>query len=88
MPINTRCILKSDSISPSFHTKSSPRFMDNAPGSDVDKYHLIERKNHIHLLKLSIKNFIDFALSLSSGLDEEEASLYQLFVVLEQVGWR
>ena len=59
--------------------------MDNVIGSDVEKYHLIERKNLIHLLKLSIKNLIDFALSLSSSLEEEEPSLYQLFVVVEQV---
>ena len=53
--------------------------------SDADKYHLIEQKNLIHLLKLSIKNFIDYALSLSSCLEEEDGSLYQLFVVIEKV---
>jgi hypothetical protein len=57
----------------------------NVYGSDLDKYFIIEQKNLIQLLKLSIKNFIDFALSLTSGLEEEEGSLYQLFVVLEQV---
>ena len=54
---------------------------------DADKYYIIEQKNLVQLLKLSIKNFIDFALSLTSGLEEEEGNLYQLFVVLEQVWW-
>jgi len=52
---------------------------------DADKYYIIEQKNLVQLLKLSIKNFIDFALSLTSGLEEEEGNLYQLFVVLEQI---
>ena len=58
---------------------------ENVNGSDIEKYYVIEQKNLLQLLKLSIKNFIDFALSLTSGLEEEEGSLYQLFVVLEQV---
>ena len=58
---------------------------DNVNGSDIEKFYVIEQKNLLQLLKLSIKNFIDFALSLTSGLEEEEGSLYQLFVVLEQV---
>lgn len=57
----------------------------NGTDNEIEKYHLIERKNLIQLLKLSIKNFIDFALSLTSGLEEEEPNLYQLFVVLEKV---
>ncbi|KAL5261966.1 hypothetical protein ACHWQZ_G007613 [Mnemiopsis leidyi] len=59
--------------------------VENVNGSDIEKYYVIEQKNLLQLLKLSIKNFIDFALSLTSGLEEEEGSLYQLFVVLEQV---
>lgn len=58
---------------------------DSADESDAEKYYIVEQKNLIQLLKLSIKNFIDFALSLTSGLEEEEGTLYQLFVVLEQV---
>ena len=50
-----------------------------------DRYDAIERKNLIQLLKLSVKYFIDHALSLSSGLEEEDPSLYQFFVVIEKV---
>ena len=52
---------------------------------ELEKVHRIERNNLIHLLKLSVKNLIDYALSLNCGLEEEEAPLYQLFVVLEKV---
>ena len=58
---------------------------DNGFENDEDKYHVIERKNLIQLLKLSVKNFIDHALSITSGLDEEDPTLYQFFVVIEKV---
>ena len=51
----------------------------------TEKYHVIERKNLIHLLKLSVKNLIDYALSLNSSIEEEVSTLYQLFVILEKV---
>ena len=54
-------------------------------GKYIEKYHEIERDNLIQLLKLCIKSFIDFALSLNSSLEEEHTTLYQLFVILEKV---
>eukprot|EP00116_Pleurobrachia_bachei_P015036 sb/3475298/ len=57
--------------------------MDDEQG--IAKYHEIERDNLIQLLKLCIKSFIDYALSLNSSLEEEHSTLYQLFVVLEKI---